>query len=89
MSKQPTTEARLRRAGEETGRGSGGSRCGPHAGDFCPERKEEMWTVTRRISWAKGKGVLLFILRKRELILSLGGKKDAQTIGENEEALRR
>lgn len=39
-NKQPTAQARLRGAGEEMGRGSGGSRWGPHAGDFCP-RKEE------------------------------------------------
>lgn len=29
---------------------------------FDPERKEEMWTVTRRISWTKRKNLLL--LRK-------------------------
>lgn len=53
---------------------------------FDTERQEEMWTVTRRISWAKGKDVLL--LRKWKLILSQGGKKDAQTTAENEESLR-
>lgn len=26
---------------------------------FVPERKEEMWTVPRRINWTKGKDVLL------------------------------
>lgn len=26
-------------------------------GTFDPERKEEIWTVTRRISWVKGKEV--------------------------------
>lgn len=31
---------------------------------FDPERKEEIWTVTRRISWVKGKEVLLRFLRK-------------------------
>lgn len=58
-NKQPTAEARrgglVRKWAEEVEEAG----VGHTLETFVPERKEEMWTVTRRISWAKGKDVLL------------------------------
>lgn len=76
----------LARKGAEEGEEAGVS----HTLDtFDPERKEEIWTVTRRMKWAKGKGVLSAAEEQQELVRLEVGQKDAQGREANEEALRR
>lgn len=80
-------EPRLKGVGEETGRGSRGSRCWPVLETFDPGRKEEARTVT---GLAGPRGKMFYSYLKKTRADPVGRwEKGAQGAGENEEALRR